>query len=76
MSEAELSWLYEHATCVLFPSEYEGLGMPVIEAVNGDGHKDERERRKHVQRLGEHAKPVAFADAVPVGERGGLVHIA
>ncbi len=31
--ESELSWLYENTEAVLFPSEYEGLGMPVMEAV-------------------------------------------
>lgn len=33
ITEAELAWLYEHSTAVLFTSEYEGLGMPPIEAV-------------------------------------------
>lgn len=30
---SELRWLYEHSEAVLFPSEYEGLGLPVLEGV-------------------------------------------
>jgi glycosyltransferase involved in cell wall biosynthesis len=33
VSDAELAWLYKHAEVVLFTSEYEGLGLPVLEAV-------------------------------------------
>lgn len=33
VSEDELSWLYEHSEMLLFPSEYEGLGLPVLEAL-------------------------------------------
>ena len=33
MSDAGLSWLYEHALVVLFPSLYEGWGLPVVEAL-------------------------------------------
>lgn len=29
----QLEWLYEHAELILFPSEYEGLGLPILEAV-------------------------------------------
>jgi glycosyltransferase involved in cell wall biosynthesis len=29
----ELEWLYENAEILLFPSEYEGLGLPILEAV-------------------------------------------
>lgn len=36
VSDAELCWLYEHAEVVLFPTEYEGLGMPVLEAIDAD----------------------------------------
>lgn len=32
VSESELEWLYRHATLVLFPTHYEGYGLPVIEA--------------------------------------------
>ena len=32
VSEAELSWLYDHATLMLFPSRYEGFGFPIVEA--------------------------------------------
>lgn len=32
--EDELDWLYRNSQQVLFTSEYEGLGMPVLEAVN------------------------------------------
>lgn len=27
-------WLYEHATALIFPSVYEGFGLPVLEAMN------------------------------------------
>ena len=33
MSDAGLSWLYEQCHISLFPSLYEGLGLPVIEAL-------------------------------------------
>lgn len=32
--EDELQWLYENAELVLFPPEYEGLGLPILEAVS------------------------------------------
>lgn len=34
VSEAELLWLIDHAEFVFFPSVYEGLGLPVLEAVD------------------------------------------
>lgn len=33
VSGAELSYLYERCNALLFPPEYEGLGMPIIEAL-------------------------------------------
>jgi len=33
VSEAELKWLYENMQLLLFVSEYEGLGLPILEAV-------------------------------------------
>lgn len=33
IKEQELAWLYANAELILFPSEYEGLGMPPLEAV-------------------------------------------
>jgi glycosyltransferase involved in cell wall biosynthesis len=33
IDDAELSWLYEHAFLSIAPSMYEGLGVPVIEAL-------------------------------------------
>lgn len=33
VKEAEVAWLYSNAELILFPSEYEGLGMPALEAV-------------------------------------------
>ncbi|PID30388.1 hypothetical protein CR983_02760 [Candidatus Saccharibacteria bacterium] len=36
VSESELVWLYEHTELVLFAPEYEGLGMPVLEAAEYD----------------------------------------
>lgn len=33
ISGGELSYLYQHCTALLFPAEYEGLGMPIIEAL-------------------------------------------
>jgi len=32
VSRAELSWLYRNADCLAFASEFEGFGIPVIEA--------------------------------------------
>lgn len=36
IKEEELAWLYANAQLILFPSEYEGLGMPPLEAVEFD----------------------------------------
>lgn len=36
VTDAELLWLYQNCKFVLFPSEYEGLGLPVLEAVEQD----------------------------------------
>lgn len=33
VSENELKWLYENAQAVMFVPEYEGLGLPILEAV-------------------------------------------
>lgn len=33
ISDGELAWYYEHSSAILFPSLYEGLGMPLIEAL-------------------------------------------
>jgi len=32
----ELNWLYQNASAVLFPSKYEGLGIPLLDAVAYD----------------------------------------
>lgn len=37
LAEKQLNWLYEHCELVLFVPESEGLGLPVLEAV--DAHK-------------------------------------
>lgn len=31
-SEDELTWLYQHAKCFVFPSKAEGFGIPILEA--------------------------------------------
>jgi alpha-1,3-rhamnosyl/mannosyltransferase len=31
--DAELAWLYRHALALVFPSKYEGFGLPVLEAM-------------------------------------------
>ena len=33
LSDAGLSWLYEHCLVVLYPSHYEGWGLPIVEAL-------------------------------------------
>lgn len=33
VTDQELSWLYSNTTAVLFTSEYEGLGMPLLESM-------------------------------------------
>src|SRR5690606_10808995 len=35
-SDAELAYLYRHAACFVFPTLYEGCGMPVLEAFQQD----------------------------------------
>jgi glycosyltransferase involved in cell wall biosynthesis len=32
-SDAEVAWLYRHAVALLFASEYEGFGFPIVEAM-------------------------------------------
>ena len=32
VSDAMLGWLYQHALCFVYPSFYEGFGLPVLEA--------------------------------------------
>ncbi|MDT7765001.1 MAG: hypothetical protein QOC63_4421 [Mycobacterium sp.] len=32
LTDGELRWLYEHAEALVFPSRYEGFGLPVLEA--------------------------------------------
>jgi glycosyltransferase involved in cell wall biosynthesis len=32
LSDAEVTWLYRHAAALVFPSLYEGFGLPVVEA--------------------------------------------
>lgn len=33
VDDGHLPWLYSHATAVLYPSHYEGFGLPVLEAM-------------------------------------------
>ena len=32
LSDAQVTWLYQHASALVFPSLYEGFGLPVVEA--------------------------------------------
>ncbi|MDC5697679.1 glycosyltransferase family 4 protein [Intrasporangium calvum] len=32
LSDGEIVWLYDHARCLVFPSRYEGFGLPIVEA--------------------------------------------
>jgi len=34
VDDAQLAWLYRHAFCTVAPSRYEGLGVPVMEALH------------------------------------------
>jgi glycosyltransferase involved in cell wall biosynthesis len=36
VSDAERNWLYHNATALLFPSLYEGFGLPILEAMTAD----------------------------------------
>lgn len=36
VDDNDLSWLYKHAKALLFTSEYEGLGMPILEAMQAN----------------------------------------
>lgn len=36
VTDSEVQWLYENAEAVLFPAEYEGLGLPILEAIDAD----------------------------------------
>jgi len=33
VSRAELSYLYQHAHCLVYPSRFEGFGLPILEAM-------------------------------------------
>ena len=32
VSDSQLVWLYKHAICFVYPSLYEGFGIPILEA--------------------------------------------
>ena len=34
-NDAQMASLYRHALCFVFPSQYEGFGIPILEAFNG-----------------------------------------
>lgn len=34
VSESKLTWLYDHAALLVFPSLYEGFGLPILEAMS------------------------------------------
>ncbi len=34
VSDAELNWLYDHCKFTLYPSLYEGWGLPIVESFN------------------------------------------
>lgn len=36
VTEEELAWYYKNSEGILFPSEYEGLGLPILEGVDFD----------------------------------------
>lgn len=36
VSDSELSYLYRHAICFVYPSKYEGFGFPILEAFNNE----------------------------------------
>lgn len=36
VDEGTLLWLYENAVCFVFPSRYEGFGLPILEAFKAD----------------------------------------
>ncbi len=36
VSDEELMWLYKHASAFVFPSRYEGFGMPILEAMDAE----------------------------------------
>lgn len=36
VSDSELSYLYEHAVCFVYPSLYEGFGFPILEAFDNN----------------------------------------
>ena len=36
VSRAELSWLYRHARILVFPSLFDGFGIPIVEAMDSD----------------------------------------
>ncbi len=36
VSEASIKWLFDNCAFLVFPSEYEGLGLPVLEAIDSN----------------------------------------
>jgi glycosyltransferase involved in cell wall biosynthesis len=63
LDDADLAWLYSHTTVFVFPSLYEGFGLPLLEAMASGGCVVARSASAMVEIVGEAGTLVETADA-------------
>lgn len=62
LADAELSWLYRNMVALIAPSAYEGLDLPVLEALGAGGRVAASDISVHREIAGEHAAYASVGD--------------
>jgi glycosyltransferase involved in cell wall biosynthesis len=68
VSDAQLVWLYRHCTALMFPSRYEGFGLPVLEAMRAGAPVICSGESSLPEVAGNAAQYVAWHDARAMGD--------